>query len=357
MKICSFEFRENPEFFSTDTSCFHARAHAPKTIYKTIGYDNFQFQQSQRKILIGQLLKRQENTCHLIKNFLILKHTAGISETGRNMVRRQKKDCDKCLRCSAPDEHGCHIIQCTHNEAYNTFKMLFATLGIWLNRTTTPDMETAITDLVIAAQKDSGTVEGNYLTDIEEAMKSQIDIGLYPFLCGILSKKWYNLQILYYEDINSRKCAQKWTAMLSTKLIKIVHNMWIHRNDVLHQKDNIITDIDHERINKQIQIIYKGLLTNRLLLTHSEDKLFRAATADIIKKRILRRKKQWVKKARTIPLAISSRQNQCSTQLLYGAMRINHQHTNVNPQGHTTHHTHDSHCLNPKRRRMQRDTG
>ena len=67
--------------------------------------------------------------------------------------------------------------------------------------------------------------------------------------------------------------------------------------------------------------------------------------------------KQWVIKARAISLAISSRQNQCSTQLFYGAMRINHQQTNANPQSQTTHHTHDSHHLNPKTRKMQRDTG
>ena len=37
------------------------------------------------------------------------------------------------------------------------------------DRMTTPDIETSITDLVIAAQKDSSTVEGNYPLDIEEA--------------------------------------------------------------------------------------------------------------------------------------------------------------------------------------------
>ena len=30
------------------------------------------------------------------QQLFILKHTAGISATGRNMVRRQKRDCDKC---------------------------------------------------------------------------------------------------------------------------------------------------------------------------------------------------------------------------------------------------------------------
>ena len=210
---------------------------------------------------------------------------------------------------------------------------------------------------MVAVQKDSEMVEGNYLMDMEEAMKSQIDIGLYSFICGILSKKWHDLQTQHYENINSRKCAQQWTAMLSTKLIEIVHNMWIQRNNVLHQNDNIVTDTDHERINEQIQTLYDDLPTNRRLLTHSEDKFFRAATANIVKKRILRRKRQWVKKAKAISLAISSRQNQRSTQLLYDAMRINHQQAPANPQNHTTHHTRDSHRLNTKRRRTQRDTG
>ena len=123
--------------------------------------------------------------------------------------------------------------------------MSLATLGIWLNRTTTPDIEVAIADLVIAIQKDSEVVKGNYPTDIEEAMTSQINIRLYPFLCGILSKKWIDLQAQHYMNIKSKKCAQQWTALLSTKLIAIVHDMWIQRNNILHQQDNIITDSDH----------------------------------------------------------------------------------------------------------------
>ena len=145
--------------------------------------------------------------------------------------------------------------------------------------------------------------------------------------------------------------------MLSTKLIEIIHDMWIQRNNILHQHDNIITDTDHKWINEQIQTLYEGLPANRQLWTHSEDNFFRAATSDIVKKRILRHKKQWVKKARAISLAISCRQNQRSTQLLYGAMRINHQNTNANPPSHTTHHIRDLNLLYTKIRRMQRDTG
>ena len=235
--------------------------------------------------------------------------------------------------------------------------MSLTTSGIWLNRTTTPDIEVAITDLVIAVQKDSEAVKGNYSTDIEEAMTSQINIGLYPFLCGILSKKWIDLQAQYYTDIKSRKYAQQWTALLSTKLIAIVHDMWTQRNDILHQHNNIITDTDHAQINAQIQTIYEGLPANRRLLTHSENIFFRAATADIVKKRILRHKKQWVKKAQAITLSIASRQNQRSTQILYGALRINQQNTNATPPGHTTQHTSDLNRLYTKRRRPQRDTG
>ena len=64
------------------------------------------------------------------------------------------------------------------------------------------------------------------------------------------------------------------TRLLSSKLIMIVYDMWIHRNDILHQNDNIVTDTDHEQINEQIQTIYERLPLNQRLLTHSEDKFF-----------------------------------------------------------------------------------
>ena len=65
-----------------------------------------------------------------------------------------------------------------------------------------------------------------------------------------------------------RKCAQKWTVMLSTTFIKIVHDMWIHRNDVLRQKDNIVTDIDHKRINEQNTKYIQGT-AGKLTITNS----------------------------------------------------------------------------------------
>ena len=72
--------------------------------------------------------------------------------------------------------------------------------------------------------------------------------------------------------------------MLSTKLIVIVYDMWIQRDDVLYQNDNIVTDKDHKRINEQIQIIYEGLPVNRRLLTHSEDKLLGLQQRTLLKK-------------------------------------------------------------------------
>ena len=43
-------------------------------------------------------------------HFFIIKHTAGILATGRNVRRWQKRDCGRCPQCGAKDEHGMHIV-------------------------------------------------------------------------------------------------------------------------------------------------------------------------------------------------------------------------------------------------------
>ena len=84
-------------------------------------------------------------------------------------------------------------------------------------------------------------------------------MSLYPFMCGILTSDWVDLQTTYFNKIGSWKCPQRWASQLASKLIKIIYDMWNHRNKVLYQKDNSITEDKYKEQNEQIQRIYEDL--------------------------------------------------------------------------------------------------
>ena len=56
------------------------------------------------------------------RNLFILKHSAGMSATCRNMVQRGQQNTDKCPICGRKDDHTEHVILC---QGEGTEKKLF----------------------------------------------------------------------------------------------------------------------------------------------------------------------------------------------------------------------------------------
>ena len=187
----------------------------------------------------------QKTTTYLSphQQLFITKHCAGISATGRNMLQREQRDSNECPRCGSPDKHCEHVIQCDHPDATSTFMTVFADLGLRLQKMTSPTIEAAITDAVLAYRDGTKIDLDDYDdTNVTEALRQQIHLGLFPFLCGFLSKTWAVEQQWYLDNIESSRCCKKWAAQLSVKLIEIIHNMWKNRNETLHGKSNAIHD-------------------------------------------------------------------------------------------------------------------
>ena len=258
------------------------------------------------------------------QQLFISKHCAGISATGRNMLRREHRDSDECPRCGMSDEHCEHIILCKHKEASEVFMTAFADLGLWLQKTTSPEIEAVVTDAVLAYRDSTAMeIEDYEDTDITGALRQQLQIGLFPFLCGFLGTNWSKVQQAYLDDIGSRWCGKKWASQLSVKLIVIVQDMWTHRNDTLHGKKNTINDRLHEEINDLIEETYTLIPSHLRLLSPAEQRFFNGATVDQIKKRTLQRKRQWVKKTSSIIKSFRQRElSNPSTQTLYRAMGV-----------------------------------
>ena len=194
------------------------------------------------------------------KQLFIMKHSAGIAAIGQNMVRRKERTTDACPRCGSVDKHTEHIIQCPNENAEKAFNTAIANLETWLTKRTTVEIETVIKDLILEYRENQApsTIE-NESVELQQARNRQRMVRLHPFLCGFLCMDWVTLQNTHLTKIGSRRCAKRWAAQLSGKLIEIIFDMWNHRNKILHKTDNNIMEQEQNELNNTIQTIYSDL--------------------------------------------------------------------------------------------------
>ena len=88
-------------------------------------------------------------------------------------------------------------------------------------------------------QWDSSSDIFSSCNEINSALTSQLQIGWYYFLCGFLSSDLVNLQSTYFHSINSTQSSLRWSANFIKQLWLFLHELWIARNESLHQSESI----------------------------------------------------------------------------------------------------------------------
>ena len=71
------------------------------------------------------------------------------------------------------------------------------------------------------------------------AFQTQLLIGWDTFLFGIVADQLIHCQQLHYKSSNSRKLGTRWGVQLVSKLWNIIYQLWMHRNNCLHETDII----------------------------------------------------------------------------------------------------------------------
>ena len=249
------------------------------------------------------------------------------------MVWTGERTTDECPRCNSKNEHTEHIIQCRDKDTDKTFWTAFTEVDFWLQKTTTGEIESAITDLIFEYSYASESLN-NYRSEISKAMNRQWSIGLFAFMCRLMCWDRVNLQTTLLQQIGSRKCPTRWVAQLAEKLIAIIFDMWNHWNENLHKQTNTITEQKHKQLNEEIHQIYDELPNMRLLMA-SERQFFKFKTAEQVQERNIHRNGQWIWKAESIMRTFETKQNSTTTgdvQTLIMAMGKHSIRTNTQQQ-------------------------
>ena len=74
---------------------------------------------------------------------------------------------------------------------------------------------------------------------LKKGFTSQLQLGLFPLLCGYISIHLITAQKEYYLELGSRRTAHRWGTNLISHLWNFVYQIWWHRNNILRQHDQI----------------------------------------------------------------------------------------------------------------------
>jgi hypothetical protein len=174
------------------------------------------------------------------RRVFVTKHVAGMCGVGKFMYRWKQWDKDQCPRCGEPKDAP-HVWTCKDSGARDLWDKAVASIELTLRRL---DTEPTIRHLILLYLKGWQTSEDiTYLPPraLEAAVQEQIRIGWHRFYEGWLSKQWMILQQCHYTTTKSTKSGRRWATALIQKMWDTAWDLWEHRNEVLHQKENLIT--------------------------------------------------------------------------------------------------------------------
>ena len=174
----------------------------------------------------------------------ITKWLSGDTATGRVMVARKERLFSKCPRCNHTDEHLIHVLTCRSNPTIELNDNLISDLALWLESVYTLPTIVNFVQMGLSkwfnnqdhvwANKSRIFSHNNYEN---QALKSQLKVGWFHLLCGMLTSELIDLQQLHYTSIESKRMGSRWAIDFTQKLWHITHSLWKHRCSHLFEKD------------------------------------------------------------------------------------------------------------------------
>ena len=211
------------------------------------------------------------------------KWVSDVVPTGMVMQERKQRIHYNCPICGCEKEDTTHILQCQDEKVKLLRDNLLKELQCWLNSIDThPDITSFVISGLSSWLSSSTDVIINDTLEpsITAAFRSQLNLGWVPLLHGLISRDLIHLQQQYYTSIHSRKLGTRWGIRLIGKLWSFIHQLWIHRNSVLHNtpsidvisgKEHLIASItsEHEMGIDNLPYVYASyfLLPLQILLS------------------------------------------------------------------------------------------
>ena len=168
----------------------------------------------------------------------ITKHISGFCATSKMMFHRNKSatpDCPVCKQPGVRDETR-HQAVCPDPQRQEIWKDSVSTIDRWLHKVDThPILHFSIIKYLL--KKDTTTLTTILDGSLPELGISQDNIGWHNFTEGKLSLHFNNIQHIHYTSTDSKRNSISWVSGLIKRLLLIIHDQWVYRNDIVHKRD------------------------------------------------------------------------------------------------------------------------
>jgi hypothetical protein len=206
---------------------------------------------------------------------------------GKFMKRWKLRQDDLCPRCGQPED-SVHVWICHGEGADNLWEKSITNLEGWLNsRDSDPDLQHLVTSYLRSWRDDTASNSSTTFL-FEHIVHSQAGIGWRSFFEGWLAKEWTRAQQAYYSLIKSRRSGKRWTVELIKKLWDIAWDFWEHRNGVLQEQQNLVSNHELRCLNRKVIEAYSNLQSH-LLPAHDRHLILLKLSRLLKKKRYTRR--------------------------------------------------------------------
>jgi hypothetical protein len=90
--------------------------------------------------------------------------------------------------------------------------------------------------------------------DLHELQDAQDDIGWDKYMFGNISVLWQEIQAQYFREIGKQNSGLRWTNALIQNIWQVAWDQWEHRNAILHNSKNIVTQAEAVMIASRFQM-------------------------------------------------------------------------------------------------------
>ena len=151
----------------------------------------------------------------------ITKWLSGDTATGKIMCARKQWKINTCSRWDTENEHLLHVIVCPAQQASTLMDSMISELLQWLRDVHTHPCIISFIRLGLPKWITNRTFKWSQNSSIfsdcstvNSAIVSQLEIGWYYFLCGMLATELVDLQQSYYTQIGSKRSSNRWATNL-----------------------------------------------------------------------------------------------------------------------------------------------
>ena len=173
------------------------------------------------------------------------KFSSGHIGTASKMLLRKHRDNDLCPRCGSMEDNK-HVVRCASGQM------------IW--KKSVASVDSTLRDLQTDPLIHNGiiTILDKWIRTVPHRpdtpmYRAQVEVGIFPFICGFMHISWQEAQHRFYSRIGSKRSAKKWSQAIIKKLFMIAWDQWEFRNSIQHSEQSTDNQQKNKEVTRQIQ--------------------------------------------------------------------------------------------------------